>query len=351
MASDRIPLRPDVRAAHHVATRSFNRACVALVKSALNRGGEGYATDVLRREWRDDDAERVLKAVSSPTDTSAFWQASPSVILPALAPAAAATRLMQAGKALSLAGVNTVRIPYIGASGRPQEPWVAEGAPGPVVQLVTSSLTLGPTHKFLIFTSLTEELQLASAATAEAVISETLSIAVAQSLDGALFSTAAGTSSSPPGILNGLTAIVSGGGTGAAGLAADIAKLAAAIASAGINAETMILITDAASAAKIKILASPKFDNEVWTSVNIPAGEVIAVVPEGFYTAYGASQVTVEISKQSTLHFDSTAPLPVVQGVPTRSLYQQGFLGLKARALATWLVHPGAVAYLTGAAW
>ena len=73
-----------------------------------------------------------------------------------------------------------------------------------------------------------------------------------------------------------------------------------------------------------------KFDNDVFTSVVIPDGTVIAVVPEGFYTAYGATQVTVEISKVATLHLENATPLPVVQGVPTHSLFQQGYLGLKA---------------------
>jgi hypothetical protein len=56
--------------------------------------------------------ERVLKAIISPTDTSTFWAAQPFVILPVLVPASAASRLMTAGRTISLAGVQTVKVPY-----------------------------------------------------------------------------------------------------------------------------------------------------------------------------------------------------------------------------------------------
>ena len=50
----------------------------------------------MKQHWYGDDAaERVLKAVSNPADTTNFWAATPSVILPALAPASATSKLMR----------------------------------------------------------------------------------------------------------------------------------------------------------------------------------------------------------------------------------------------------------------
>jgi hypothetical protein len=85
----------------------------------------------------------------------------------------------------------------------------------------------------LIQSAITGELQSASADTAEAIVSQALAISTEQSLDAALFSSnAAVPGVSPPGILHGVTPIVSAGGQGAAGCAADLAALAQQIASA-----------------------------------------------------------------------------------------------------------------------
>jgi hypothetical protein len=131
----------------------------------------------------------VLRAISTPTGQQDFWQAQPSVILPTLAPSAAATRLMDRGRTISLAGVNTVRVPYIGASGRPPSvPLVGESQPAPNVNMITSSLVLGPVRKLLITTSLTVELEMAIGQTAEQIMSEALNIATTQQVDAALFS-------------------------------------------------------------------------------------------------------------------------------------------------------------------
>ena len=55
-----------------------------------------YPAEVLKEHWHGDEAvERVLKAVSNPTDTNSLWAATPRVILPALAPASVASRLMR----------------------------------------------------------------------------------------------------------------------------------------------------------------------------------------------------------------------------------------------------------------
>jgi hypothetical protein len=66
------------------ATRkSFHRAYTAIALAAVNRSK--YPSELLKQHWHGDEAaERVLKAVSTP-----------SVILPALAPASTASKLMR----------------------------------------------------------------------------------------------------------------------------------------------------------------------------------------------------------------------------------------------------------------
>jgi hypothetical protein len=103
-------------------------------------------------------------------------------------------------------------------------------------------------------------------------------------------------------------------------------------------------------------LASPKFDAEVASSIAIPDGTVIAAVPEGFAVAYGSGAVSVETSNVATLHSDDLAPLAIIgadgtMAAPSRSMFQQSHIGLKVRAAATWLVHPGAAATMSGCEW
>ena len=63
-----------------------------------------YPAEVLKEHWHGDEAvERVLKAVSNPTDTNSLWAATPRVILPALAPASAASKLMRPMQRLGVA--------------------------------------------------------------------------------------------------------------------------------------------------------------------------------------------------------------------------------------------------------
>jgi hypothetical protein len=203
---------------------------------------------------------------------------------------------------------------------------------------------------------LTRELELASGSTAASIVSEALDIAASQQTDASLFSSTAGTASQPPGLLNGLTAITSSGAQGAAGVAQDISKLALAISSAGIATDDLVYFTDAGSAAKIEILSSPKFTERVYPSTVIPEGEVVAIQLRGFYVGFGATPVQVEVNREATLQFEGATPLAIVDSSgkvasPTTSLFQQDLIGIRVKAQMIWAMHPGCVAYLTGADW
>ena len=57
-------------------------------------------------------------------------------------------RLLGLATSVDLAGVMTVSIPYIGASGKPPPtPFVGEGLPLPVADLMFSGVTVGPNGK------------------------------------------------------------------------------------------------------------------------------------------------------------------------------------------------------------
>jgi hypothetical protein len=311
---------------------------------------------VLKSFWRGDtDSERVLRAISDPPfNTSDFWAQQSTTVLPTLAPAAAASKLMDAGTSISLAGIQTVKLPFIDSTTVPPTPFVGEMTPIPVVDLFTKATTLGPVKKIAIISTLTEEIQAASGETASQIIGEALNIAIAKSLDGWLFSANPSSPTAPAGILNGVAPQTPSGETGFNGVADDLAILANAIAAGGVNPENMMIFTDAGTAWKIKVLA-PQLDNVVHVSIAIPAGTIIAVVPEGFSTGTGSLAPSVDIVNEPEIHMNTT-PLAIVDNsgsvaAPTMSLFQQGLLGIRLKAPCTWALHPGAVAWMQAVQW
>jgi hypothetical protein len=206
----------------------------------------------------------------------------------------------------------------------------------------------------LILSALTREMSEASASNAEMIIGDALALSAEQSIDAALFSNAAASPSAPAGLLFGVTPITAATGGGVVALAADLAALAGAIGAAGINPDDMVIITTPALATKVRVLASPKFTNTVFSSSSLAAGTVIAIVPRGLATGYDGS-VVVEASKEAVVNMN-TAPLPLVDGAgvvaaPQVSAWQSDETILKIRGNVAWAVQPGAIAEVTGAAW
>jgi hypothetical protein len=205
-----IPLRPDPLAWREMERRSFHRAIAAMAMTT-RRGTTSSGTqpeEVLRDNWANDDAAgQILKAASNPLTTTGYAQIQATKVLPQIAPDCASSKLLAMGAQIDLAGINSVKLPYIGYAGRPAAPmFVAEGQPAPVPNLSTSAAILGPTCKVLIVAGISGELQSASAETAERVIAKALAISVEQSQDAKLFSTdAAVAGTSPAGLLNGAT--------------------------------------------------------------------------------------------------------------------------------------------------
>ena len=152
------------------------RACATLV---LGTKGGIERTDQVLKHWRDDMAGRIVKAAQLPTDTGDFPQLQTTAILPLLAPARASARLLSLAKSL-LSGVSSTKLPFIGATGRPSVPFVAEGQPGPVADLTIASAILGPAKKLLIMAALTRENQKTSAETAQTLIGSALAMNVQQ---------------------------------------------------------------------------------------------------------------------------------------------------------------------------
>src|SRR5262245_36068860 len=359
-----VPLRPDPTALAAMHRRSFTRAAAAMAMTATRgrTSADRQPQEILHENWRDDDdAGRILKAASSPLTTSGFAAIQSTRVLPQLAPDCASSKLLAMGNQFDLTGISSVKLPYIGYTGRPASPmFVAEGQPAPVPNLATSAAILGPVNKVLVIAGVSGELQSGSGETAERVISEALAISVEQSQDAKLFSADAGVAGvSPPGLLNGLTPLTSVGTAtgGAASDAADLALLASTISRHGISTDSLIYITTAAIATKIRTLAGPFFADVVMSSAAIPDGEIIAVIPEALGVGY-AGEVQVETSVGATLHFESATPLPIASvgtpptiAAPVHSGWQEYLVLVKLRGRMTWCAQPNGVCYMTEVQW
>jgi hypothetical protein len=113
-----IPLKPDPLALRTMERRSLHRAAAALAMTHGQRDTQPQS--ILKSFWRDDDdADVILRAASSLlTTTGTFPQIQATKVLPMLAPDSASSRLLAMGANLSLDGIATIKIPYIGGAGR-----------------------------------------------------------------------------------------------------------------------------------------------------------------------------------------------------------------------------------------
>lgn len=296
-------------------------------------------------------ASHYAKAATSPTDTTDFPAVTGVRVLPQLAQAAASMQLLALTKPLNIHGKQTTTVPYIGYNGLPVAPFVAEGGPIPVVDLLTKASKLGQRKKIAIATTLTEEMQQASGDVAEDLFDRALTASVTQTMDKMMLSSDAGTAIAPPGLLFGVTAIPSAAKTGAEGIAADLALIADKIGSYGIATNDMVLVTTNGMAEKINTLASPKLTHRVLATPAVPAGTLIGIIPAGFITGFDGT-VSVDVFTHGTVHMEDTNPQDVGGSTtPVKSLDQTASLALRIRCFCTWTMQEGAIAQVTGADW
>jgi hypothetical protein len=353
-----IPLRADPSLIAEADRRSFMRAITAQALASSAKGQQHRrAETILKTNWGEDSrAARVLKAAVSPTPSTSGFPAIPSYeVLPLLSPAAASMRLLRKARQLSLEGIDHVTLAGIPFSGRPTPIFIGEGAPAPVVMASTSDVKLGPARKIIVQAALTSELELASGDTAQEIISDALALSCEQSMDAALFSTAADDGTTPGGLLYNVAPLSgTAGGSGAAGIGEDVGQIADQISTNGFNPDDMTLITSPKLATMIKTLVGPKFNFEVMSSRAIPSKNIIGVVSDALMYGYDGS-VQIDVSRETLMHYEGTNPLQIATGgvmaSPTISAFQTDQIAIKVRARACWVIQPGALAWVQSVTW
>jgi len=358
--------RPRIAAAGHAASahnpQTFNRALAALV---LAKRDGVMPVDFVEREWPDDHHAHWLtrSAVVPEFTTGSASALAPTRVatLLLIAPPSAAAKLFARGMQLDFAGVLQYLVPHV--STHPVPLFGAEGAPIPVVQGATSKATVGPVKKLAFAFAITRELDESTPDSAAAILGRMLAESAAKSLDQYVFDAQPADATRPAGLLNGVTPLTaSNASIPFEAATADIAAFAGAFSDAMINPENMIIITNPRQA--WNLLMSRGFQTlglPILQSPAIPAGTIIAVVPEAIASGYdGAPQI--EVSKQATVQFEDTTPQqigtvnpspppPTLVAAPTRSLLQH-MIGVKVRVRCAWAsLQPGAVQFMTGVKW
>jgi HK97 family phage major capsid protein/HK97 family phage prohead protease len=334
---------------------------------------------ILAERYRDDrEVETFIRTTTAPAMTSVVGWAAELVrtetlaaLMETLKPVSIFPRLAAAGVGLQFEGQTPIRIPYrkYGTGTPPPNglvdaannrrlsgAFVGEGAPIPVRQGLTASLTLSP-YKMAVISVYTREMQQSSTPAIEGIIRDAILEDTAWTLDLSLLSDEAAIAGvRPAGLYLGVTPITAAA-AGASAAITDIRALNSAITTAGggrnkvwimnpIQYDNLLLQTEAGQFIFRDILGSMN----IVQSLNQPAGEVTLIDAADFASAMGAP--AFDVSDQATLHMDdgtypapanaptvlpiSAAGTPNVVAAPVRSLFQTASVAVRMIMPISW---------------
>jgi HK97 family phage major capsid protein len=255
--------------------------------------------------------------------------------------------------------------------------FVGEGAPIPVRQTAFASQTLVP-KKMAVITTWTSEMSEYSTPAIEGLLRQAVMEDTAIALDTVLMDANPATAIRPPGLRSynaGLTASAVAGNP-FANLVADYAALYGALltATAG-NVRRPVMILNPIQVLQVSLIqppaaAAPLFPfiqmtdggrllkAELIESSTVPAGQALLVDAADFTTA-GEEGPRMEISDQTTLHLEDTAPADIVSGpvgtpvpaTPVKSMFQTDSLALRMIMRINWVMRRPIAAWMTGVQW
>jgi hypothetical protein len=323
-----------------------------LSRIALRKGLHqiGRASDA---HWVESSMERLIsRAAVSPTSVgnSAALNQVKYEFLDALVPQSAGAALLRSAVQVSFEGATAINLPGVSL---PSAKFVAEGAPFPVQQMVSSASVSVAPYKLGVMTAVTSELFVNLGA--EAAIRQVLIESIGPSLDAVLLGTAAAVpQTQPAGLLNGITPLTaSTASPGSEAMFDDVEKLGQAVSQVAGNGAIALV---AASREAISLAVRPtRLMWPVYASSSLAAGTVVCVALNGLVASAGVP--TIDVSTQAAVHMDDNAlalvsASPVTIAAPIRGSFQSDTLILKVRMPVTWALRsPIAIAYITGAAW
>jgi hypothetical protein len=357
-----IVFRPDRRATRNAAASSFVRAATVALIAAVGRSVD--EPDVLARRLYpgERDVGLVLRAATAPASTTqSGWAAELTNVgaitdlLSILAPASAAAAVF--AQCLNWqwpTGVSGLSIPTLNVS--PSfAAWIGQSSPYPVVDFVSSRVTVTPKKIGTIATFTREMFQYSTPAIEQLVrlaIAESLGLA----LDSRLFSSTAADSVSPPGLFAGISPLTASTATiPSEAMAEDLANVIASVSSVAANAP-IVLVAAPRQAAAIRVRTD--IDYQTYSSSVLPDKTIVALATNAFVSV-GDLAPQFETALEAVFHSEASAPAPIgtpgtpnVVAAPTVSAWQQDVVALKMKFAINWTLRsPSGVAYLNNVGW
>jgi hypothetical protein len=200
---------------------------------------------------------------------------------------------------------------------------------------LSSNVTLTP-YKLALITLLSGEMFRYTAA--ESLIEKALTESIGYSLDGLMLSAnAAVTGVSPPGLLHNVTPMAAAPlntNSNVGAMYQDLSTLGGAVSMVSGNDEVGICFIMAAPQAVFARLRLADVSYPVFASAALAPGTVIAIASRAL--AFVARDPRFETTKQSVVHMESAAPLPIgspgsppTVAAPTTSLFQTDSVGIR----------------------
>jgi hypothetical protein len=274
-------------------------------------------------------------------------------LIKSLGNASAGAQLLSRGLQLNFGRAAAMAVPGMTALSS-NAGFVAQGSPIPVRQLDTSGGILLTLKKLASISVFTREIFEHSIPSAEDLVADVVSRSIGLKLDDALFSSAAASATTPPGLLNGVSALSATAGGGVAAMTLDIGNLAGAVAAVGgLN---IVFICDPKTAAKLALARGPNFSFEVMSSGALAANTVVAVAPDALASATGQG-IQIQVRADVQMHMENTSPTDIVSGGNpasgnVASGFQSDFVAVRTILDVAWAPRvSGAVAYVTNVTW
>jgi Phage capsid family len=228
-----------------------------------------------------------------------------------------------------------------------------EGDPIPNRALSFSGPRLEP-RKFATEATFTREVFEHSTPTIESIVRATLTESVGLALDQAMFSSAAGDSTKPPGLLQGIAASTpSANSDHDQACTEDLVKLAASVRTVAANAE-IIFIASANQFERLQQRFSFLYRRLASSAL---ADKTVICVAANCIASATDPRPRFDISSEATVHLD-TAPQAIGTGtvptvaVPTVSLYQSDLLSLKMVFEMSYVLrHASGLAWMSSVVW
>jgi hypothetical protein len=261
----------------------------------------------------------------------------------ALGPASAGAEVMKRCVVLTFDGYGSISVPGFVADATSAS-WVTEGQPIPVHQLNVGPAILNP-YKLASIAVMTREM--IESSNIEQLLGDTLTRAIAATLDATLFDSNPGDVSRPKGLRNGIAALTASVSTDPFGGAfEDTATLFNAVASVA-GAGPYILVSSPGRAASFGFRFAIKEEQFVVLGTPAVGNDLIVIAPGALAVALSPDP-EIEIANAGTLVMVDSSPGAAGTQGPERSMFQIDSMALKIRWPLTWVLRDSrGVAWLT----